>query len=135
MKKLLLFLLLTIPLFCNGQEHLGSTMSEVKAFHPGIKFTDGAGDDGVKYTYARLGFGTFIYYFNKSRGLCFICYQTIPKENTTGLNKQVEIYNNNYTILSKSSWRAYLGGPLIMEIKLSYDYDKDLFTFVYRLVE
>lgn len=129
MKKLIFALILMLPLIGNAQAHLGSTLTDIKALHPDKEFTVKYTDDGIKYAYASMYYGTFFYYFDKETGLSNLCLQ-IP-DNMTALNAQVEIYNKKYVIISETSWKAYLEGGGLMKINLTYDEDLENYVFIY----
>jgi hypothetical protein len=129
MKKLIFALIIMLPLIAKAQAHLGSTLSEIKAMHPDKVFTVKYTDDGQKYAYTDMYYGTFYYYFDKETGLSNFSMQ-IP-ESITALNAQVESYNNKYVILSETSWKAYLEGGGLMKINLQYNKEYDLYVFYY----
>lgn len=129
MKKLIFALIVMLPLLGKAQAHLGSTLADIKALHPDKVFTVKYTDDGQKYTYANMYYGTFYYYFDKETGLSNLCFQ-VP-DNMTALNAQVEIYNKKYVILSETSWKAYLEGGGLMKINLEYNKQNEVYVFYY----
>lgn len=129
MQKLIFALIIMLPLIGKAQAHLGSTLTDIKALHPDKVFTVKYNDDGIKYTYASMYYGTFYYYFDKETELSNLCLQ-IP-DNMTALNAQVEIYNKKYVIISETSWKAYLEGGGLMKISLTYDEDLKDYVFIY----
>ena len=94
MIKLIFALIVMLPLFGKAQAHLGSTVADIKSLHPDKVFTTKYSNDGTKYIYTGMPFGTFYYYFDKETGLSNLCLQ-IP-DNMTSLNAQVEIYNKKW---------------------------------------
>lgn len=130
MKNLIFAFIVMLPLIGNAQAHLGSTLTEIKTFHPENEFTVKYSDDGEKYAYSDMTYGTFFYYFDKESGLSYFCMQ-IPFNMTT-LNGQVEAYNKKYVILSESSWKAYLEGGAIMKINLKYNEEYKVYVFYYN---
>lgn len=118
-----------LPTLGFAQAHLGSTLTDIKAQHPDKVFTVKFTDDGRKYAFASMYFGTFYYYFDKETGLSNFCMQ-VP-DNMNALNAQVEAYNKKYVIVSETSWKAYLEGGGLMKIKLEYDKEYDLYVFYY----
>ena len=129
MKRLIFALIVMLPLIGKAQAHLGSTVADIKALHPDKVFTTKYSNDGTKYIYTDMPFGTFYYYFDKETGLSNLCLQ-IP-DNMTALNAQVETYNKKYVIVSETSWKAYLEGGGLMKIKLSYEEDIKSYVFSY----
>lgn len=129
MKKLIFTFIVMLPLFVKAQAHLGSTLADIKAKHPDKEFIIEYSDDGTKYAYASMYYGTFIYYFDKETGLSNLCLQ-IP-DDMTALNAQVEVYNKKYVIVSETSWKAYLDGGGIMKIELIYEEDMESYVFIY----
>ena len=118
MKKIvfLLLLLASIPSIMKSQAHLGATSREIQIMHPDKVFKTSY-VEGVKIIGTDMDYGNFVYVFN-NQGVSVLCMQ-FPY-NLGCLNQQIEIYNNTYVILSKSSWKAYLKGGGIMTIKLIY---------------
>ena len=129
MKKLIFALIVMLPIIGKAQAHLGSTLADIKALHPDKEFTVKYTDDGIKYTYADMVYGTFYYYFDKETGLSNLCLQIPFNMNT--LNGQVEAYNKKYVIVSETSWKAYLEGGGLMKISLTYDEDLKNYVFIY----
>ncbi len=129
MKKLIFALILMLPLLGIAQAHLGSTLTDIKASHPDKEFTVNYTEEGQKYAYADMAYGTFYYYFDKVSGLSNFCMQ-IPFNMTT-LNGQVEAYNRKYVIVSETYWKAYLEGGGLMKIELQYNKEYDLYVFYY----
>lgn len=123
-------LLILIPLLGNSQAHIGSTLSDIKSFHPDKVFKIDYTDTGIMYASANMHFGTFVYYFDSETGLSKFCIQ-IP-DNMASLNAQVEVYNNKYVIISETSWKAYLEGGGVMEINLTYNEEYKLYVFYYK---
>lgn len=132
MNKILVTLLVTF-LICgaaNGQAHLGSTESAIKAMYPDKKWTsDYTTKTGVRYITADMVYGSFTYYFDKETKLSDYCMQ-IPFSNVT-MNGQIEAYNKKYVITSDTSWTAYLDEGGIMYIKLIYDKENKISYFLY----
>lgn len=129
MKKLIFAFIVMLPFVGKAQAHLGVTLAELKAIHTDKVFTVKYTDDGQKYAYTDMYYGTFYYYFDKETGLSNFCMQ-IP-DNMTALNAQVESYNKKYVILSETSWKAYLEGGGLMNINLQYNKEYDLYVFYY----
>ncbi|QQS51126.1 MAG: hypothetical protein IPM71_16470 [Bacteroidota bacterium] len=129
MKKLIFALIMMLPLLGKAQAHLGSTLVDIKALHPDKEFTVKYTDDGQKYAFADMVYGTFFYYFDKETGLSNVCYQVPFNMNT--LNGQVEAYNKKYVIVSETSWKAYLEGGGLMKINLTYVEDLKNYIFSY----
>ena len=125
--------LVLVPVLSKAQAHLGSTLSEIKALHPENDFEIDYTKSGIKYASTDMALGTFIYYFDGTTGLSYLCVQ-IPS-NLTNLNTQVEIYNKKYVVTSKTSWTAYLEGGSIMYIKLKYEEEYKLYSFIYSSTE
>ncbi len=129
--KILFFVIFGMfPFLGKSQAHLGSTIAEIKAIHPDKIFTTKFTNNGIKYIYANMTFGTFYYYFDKESGLSNLCLQ-IP-DNMNALNAQVEVYNKKYVIISETSWKAYLEGGGLMKINLKYDEDIKGYLFIYN---
>ena len=129
MKKLIFALIVMLPLLGKAQAHLGATLTDIKALHTDKVFTVKYTDDGQKYAYTNMYYGTFYYYFDKETGLSNFCMQ-IPN-NMTALNAQVEAYNKKYVIVSETSWKAYLEGGGLMKINLQYNKEYDVYVFYY----
>jgi len=129
MKKLIFALILMLPLLGKTQAHLGTTLTDIKALYPDKEFTVKYADDGTKYAYTDMVYGTFYYYFDKESGLSKFCMQ-FPFNMTT-LNGQVEAYNKKYVIVSETYWKAYLEGGSLMKIELQYNKEYDLYIFYY----
>lgn len=129
MKKLIIALIVMLPMIGKAQAHLGSTLTDIKAMHPDKVFTVDYTDDGVKYAYTDMVYGTFFYYFKKETGLSNLCLQIPFNMNT--LNGQVEAYNKKYVIVSETSWKAYLEGGGLMKINLTYEEDIENYVFIY----
>ena len=129
MKNLIIAIISLIPLFGNGQAHLGSTLTDIKVLYPQKEFSVEYTDDGSLTAQTDMPYGTFIYFFDKETELSRLCIQ-LP-DNMVALNAQVEIYNRKYVIVSETSWKAYLEGGGIMEIKLTYDEDLKTYVFIY----
>lgn len=130
MKKIIFGLILLFPLLGKAQAHLGSSLTEIKALHTDKVFTIKYTDDGQKYAYTDMYYGTFYYYFDKETGLSNFCMQ-IP-HNMTALNGQVEAYNKKYVIVSETSWKAYLEGGGLLKINLEYNKENDIYVFYYN---
>lgn len=120
---------MVIPFLGRAQAHLGSTLHEIKNYHPEKEFTVESLDDGSLVAETDMPLGSFLYFFDKETGLSNLCVQ-IP-DDLTALNTQVEIYNKKYVIISETSWKAYLDGGGVMKINLNYDEDIDNYIFVY----
>lgn len=133
MKKFIIFFIILSPFLSLSQAHLGSSLAQIKALHPKNTFEIDYTTNGIKYALTEMVLGTFIYYFDGETGLSNFCIQ-IPS-NMTNLNTQVEIYNKKYVINSKTSWTAYLEGGGLMYIKLKYDGENKIYTFVYSSLE
>ena len=129
MKTLFKILIIFLPLFSQGQAHLGYSLSELKAIHPDKEFGVGNTDDGISYTYTSMPLGVFCYYFSNETNVSKLCIQ-IP-DDLRSLNSQIEIYNNKYVIESNTSWKAYLEGGGVMKIILSYDEENETYIFIY----
>ena len=129
MKKIIIVLIVILPLLGKAQAHLGASLSEIKANHTDNIFTIKYANNGVKYAYTDMYYGTFYYYFDKETGLTNKCMQ-IPK-NMAALNAQIEVYNKKYVIISETSWKAYLEGGGIIKINLTYDEEYDIYAFHY----
>ena len=129
MKKYLLAIIVALPLIVNGQAHLGVTLSGLKQSYPEKYFKIGYTNDGTKYVTTEQPLGTFVYYFDKETGLTNFCIQ-VPKS-MQALNTQVEIYNKKYVIISETSWKAYLEGGGLMNIRLVFDEEYKLYVFQY----
>jgi hypothetical protein len=113
-----------------SQAHLGYTEEQVRAYAPNQTWVDGMSNTGERYISTDYSLGSFVYYFNKSTGLCDGCTQ-IPSS-MINLNSQVQIYNQKYVVTSKTSWTAYLEGGSIMYIELKYSDELKLYYFSYK---
>jgi len=133
MKNIILLIVLLIPNLSKSQAHLSATLSDIQSMHPDKVFKSGITDDGTKYTSTEMVLGTFIYYFDGTTDLSYLCIQ-IPS-NMTNLNTQVEIYNKKYVITSKTSWTAYLEGGGMMYIRLKYSEEDKMYLFYYASTE
>jgi len=129
MKKVIFALILMLPLLGKAQAHLGATFTDIKAMHTDKVFTVDYANNGQKYAYTNMYYGTFYYYFDKETGLSNFCLQ-IPHD-MTALNAQVEVYNKKYVIVSETSWKAYLEGGGLIKINLIYDEEYKLYSFHY----
>jgi len=129
MKKLLFLLIVFLPILSNAQAHLGSTEKEIRDLHSDKTFEVAYSDNGEKYIYTFMNYGTFFYYFDKETGLSNFCMQAVDK--MPYLNGQVEAYNKKYVIVSDTEWKAYLEGGGILKIKLSYDEELKVYIFYY----
>ena len=127
-KKIIFALTLLFPLLGKAQAHLGSTLADLKEFHPDKTFEIDYTTTGTKYAKASMPLGTFVYYFN-SEGITVKCLQ-FP-DNMTALNTQVEIYNKKYVIISEKSWKAYLEGGGLLKINLEYNEEEKFYVFHY----
>lgn len=118
-----------LPILGKAQAHLGSTLTDIKALYPDKFFTIDYSTTGQKFASADMSYGTFYYYFDKKTGLSNFCMQ-VP-DNMPALNALVENYNKRYVIISETSWKAYLEGGGILNIKLVYDEKYKLYSFQY----
>lgn len=129
MRRIFFTLVVVLPLLGKAQAHLGSTLADIKSLHTDKVFTIKYTNDGQKYAYTNMYYGTFYYYFDKETGLSNFCMQ-IP-DNMTALNAQIETYNKKYVIVSETSWKAYLEGGGLMKIRLEYNKENDVYVFYY----
>lgn len=129
MKLLLLSLLILVSLLSSSQAQLGSSEAEIRKTFSNNTFETGFTTEGNKYISTFMVYGTFVYYFDKSNGLCYLCLQLI--DNMGYLNAQVEAYNKKYVIVSDTKWKAYLEEGGILNIELSYNSEIKQYVFYY----
>ena len=130
MKKLIIIALFMFPLLGKAQARLGSTLEEIKTEFSDKEFTYGVTDDGEKYIFTNMKYGSFLYYFDKETNKCDLCAQ-IPFTSVS-LSEQIEIYNNKYVVVTEKSWKAYLEGGSVINIVLDYDEEDKFYVIFYK---
>lgn len=128
MKKFIILLLLITPTFLKAQAHLGNTAKEIEDLFPTNTFKSDVTALGKKYIYTGMDLGTFTYYFDSTghSDLCILLPNDMFK-----VNQQVQTLNHEYVITSDTTWKAYLDGGYIMNIKLSYNAEYKISSFSY----
>lgn len=129
MKKALLtilFGLASIVIF--GQVRLGSSVTEIKKefWESSYKLKGGYTDDNLYYISIETERASVIYYFNSDK-VCTLC--AILPDNQGQLNYYVELYNNQYVIVSPTQWKMYSNNG-IANINLVYP-DEGGYVFIW----
>lgn len=129
MKKLILFIALLLPLFVNAQAHLGSTLSDLKAYHSDKEFRIRYSEDRTKYAYSNMHYGTYYYYFDDATGYSNICMQVPVDDNA--LKAQIETYNKKYVKVTENKWQANLedGGKMLICLELDEEEGQPVFYY------
>jgi hypothetical protein len=128
-KKIISILIIAFPLICHAQAYFGISLDELKEIYPDHDFKISYNKEGVKWTTVDESLGTYVYYFDKTTDLIVFCTQ-VP-DDLESLNKQIEIYNKMYVVISDTHWKAYLEGGKTMDIVLHYLEDIDTYAFFY----
>jgi hypothetical protein len=114
MKKLLLILML-VPMFGISQARLGSTRAELfdefAQYFP--KFESPI--NGEPHMHFEMERALVIHYFNREN-ICVL--SVISPKNQGDLNFFVEMYNNQYVIVSSTEWRMYSENGNIATVEL-----------------
>lgn len=119
MKKFILsalFVLFSLVAF--SQSRLGYYPNQILAEFPASIYgtTTGYDQDGDYYIFVRFKRCSVTYYFNYNNQ----CWLSLITPHTQGnLNWFVELYNNNYVILSNTHWQMY-SSEGIGDIRLLY---------------
>lgn len=129
MKRILTFILLQTSIFSYSQAHIGVTYEELERLVDYKPMKTGYLQPGYWYAECDHQYGRFVYCFN-NEGVTVGVFM-IPW-NQGAVNAQAEIYNQRYTIISETSWKAYLSGGGIMSINLKYDEDYGQYIFTYQ---
>lgn len=107
MKRILLTILFAITsIFTFGQARLGMSISDIRSEFSDSSYNlkSGFDDDGDYYITIETERATVFYFFNSQK----ICYLTIiVPDNQGALNYYVELYNNQYVIVSSKQWKMY----------------------------
>ena len=119
------FTLLLIINLAFSQARLGSSVDDIKNEFGEAEYNlkSGYSDDGTYYVTISTDRATVIYYFSKEK-ICTLCM--IVPDNQGALNFYVELYNEQYVIVSSTEWKMYSGGG-IAEISLIYPDDGGYF--------
>jgi len=117
MKALLLTICLTVIVMASqSQPRFGYTKSEIMAEFSGTQeVTTESGIQGLFLDHTDF---TEIWSFNEN-GLS-IQYYIIPKT-SYATNTFVEVFNENYTVISPSHWRAYDNNGFYYEVRYKCD--------------
>ena len=132
MKKATLIISMLISIFSYSQVRLGSTASEIRQeFPPSVYPTTSGWDNDGDY-YLRISFAksTTTYYFNED-GRCYLVH--LWPNTQTDLNWYVQLYNQEYVIISDTEWKMY-GPNGICSVRLIYPPNGGYF-FAWRLVQ
>lgn len=101
MKKLLTLILLSISIV--GYSQIGLTESEIKTRYSNSTFESSFTTEGTRYISTQLKNGYMSFYFTDN----VVEHYIIIPNNDTKLNGYIEYFNNNYVILSETTWRKY----------------------------
>lgn len=115
MKNILIGTLLLCTLDCFSQARLGSSRSEIyeefRTYNPRFENND----EGQPYMHFQMERAVIMHYFNENN----ICVLTAIAPNKQGdLNFFVEMYNNQYVIISPTVWKMYSQNGAISTIEL-----------------
>jgi hypothetical protein len=119
MKQGILTLLFsTMSLLAFGQARLGSSVEEIKAefWEDNYNLKSGYDSDGDYFIHIETERAAVTYYFSSDK----ICTSTfIAPKNQGALNFYVELYNDQYVIISPTEWKMYSSDG-IASVKLIY---------------
>lgn len=124
---LTVFILVLISSSLHAQARIGASISEIRQEFWETKYNlkGDYDDDGDYYIQIDIERATVFYYFNEEK----ICYMTvISPDNQGALNYFVELYNNNYVIVSETKWKMYSKDG-IANIELIFDGDFPFFIW------
>jgi len=125
--------LLILTINCTySQARIGNSIKDIKDEFkdPVYKLTSGINNYGIDYISVETERASIVYYFNDEN----ICYITIiVPDNQGAINYYVELYNNQYVIVSSTEWKMY-SKKGIAKIKLKFG-DDDICFFLWEFEE